>query len=87
MFDNENTQYLVVVNGEEQYSIWPAGRDLPDGWTSVGDPAFARNVSITSKAYGPTCGRRVCARLSKIPDLSLDREIEWYSRSWLTPTI
>ncbi|WP_079169033.1 MbtH family NRPS accessory protein [Streptomyces sp. CC210A] len=38
MFDNENTQYLVVVNGEEQYSIWPAGRDLPDGWTSVGDP-------------------------------------------------
>jgi len=22
----------VVVNDEEQYSIWPAGRDLPAGW-------------------------------------------------------
>ena len=23
--------YAVVVNDEEQYSIWPAGRDLPAG--------------------------------------------------------
>jgi len=22
----------VVVNDEEQYSIWPAGRELPAGW-------------------------------------------------------
>ena len=27
---------LVVVNDEEQYSIWPAGRDLPAGWHPVG---------------------------------------------------
>lgn len=26
----------VVVNGEEQYSIWPAGRALPAGWRPVG---------------------------------------------------
>ncbi len=25
-------QYVVVVNDEEQYSIWPAGLDCPDGW-------------------------------------------------------
>lgn len=25
-------RYRVVVNEEEQYSIWPAGRDLPGGW-------------------------------------------------------
>ncbi|XXZ12308.1 MbtH family protein [Sorangium sp. So ce315] len=24
--------YRVVVNHEEQYSIWPADRDLPAGW-------------------------------------------------------
>jgi MbtH protein len=28
--------YDVVVNEEEQYSIWPAGRPLPGGWTAVG---------------------------------------------------
>ncbi|MEW2121281.1 MbtH family protein [Streptomyces sp. NPDC005474] len=30
------TQYLVVCNGEEQYSIWPVGRPLPNGWRSTG---------------------------------------------------
>lgn len=30
------TQYCVVINHEEQYSIWPAGRDLPPGWTAIG---------------------------------------------------
>ena len=29
-------QYSVVMNGEEQYSIWPEGRDLPAGWTAAG---------------------------------------------------
>ncbi|MBB5857457.1 MbtH family protein [Amycolatopsis umgeniensis] len=28
--------YLVVVNDEEQYSIWPADRDLPAGWHAEG---------------------------------------------------
>ena len=28
--------YLVVVNHEEQYSIWWADRDLPDGWRAEG---------------------------------------------------
>lgn len=25
-------RYIVVVNREEQYSIWPAGHDIPLGW-------------------------------------------------------
>lgn len=28
--------YEVVVNDEEQYSIWPQGLDLPVGWRAVG---------------------------------------------------
>lgn len=35
MFENtENFQ--VVVNDEQQYSIWPTDRDLPTGWQSEG---------------------------------------------------
>ena len=32
----DTTIYTVVVNHEEQYSIWPAGRDLPLGWSDAG---------------------------------------------------
>ena len=28
----DRTTYRVVVNGEEQYSIWPADRAIPLGW-------------------------------------------------------
>jgi MbtH protein len=38
MLDDETIDYFVVINDEEQYSIWPAHRDIPDGWRAVGDP-------------------------------------------------
>jgi MbtH protein len=28
--------HSVVINDEEQYSIWPAERDLPAGWRREG---------------------------------------------------
>ncbi len=28
--------YKVVVNGEEQYSIWPLAKQTPAGWREVG---------------------------------------------------
>jgi MbtH protein len=30
------TIYKVVMNHEEQYSIWPAHRQNPDGWNDAG---------------------------------------------------
>ncbi|HYQ63572.1 MbtH family NRPS accessory protein [Actinophytocola sp.] len=38
MFDDESIDFLVVINDEEQYSIWPAHRELPNGWHGVGTP-------------------------------------------------
>ena len=35
----DNTIYHVVVNHEEQYSIWPADQECPKGWTVVGEAA------------------------------------------------
>jgi MbtH protein len=32
----DTTIYKVVVNHEEQYSIWPADRENPLGWKDVG---------------------------------------------------
>jgi MbtH protein len=28
--------YGIVVNGEEQYSVWPNAKELPAGWNPVG---------------------------------------------------
>ena len=36
-YDREDTTvYKVVVNHEEQYSIWPAHRENPLGWRDAG---------------------------------------------------
>jgi MbtH protein len=32
----DNTTYKVVVNHEEQYSIWPADRENALGWRDAG---------------------------------------------------
>ncbi|ASQ93450.1 MULTISPECIES: MbtH family NRPS accessory protein [Streptomyces] len=34
--NDDNTVYRVVLNDEEQYSIWWAHRDLPAGWHAEG---------------------------------------------------
>ncbi|WP_163510269.1 MbtH family protein [Fodinicola acaciae] len=36
-------QFVVVRNREEQYSIWPADRDLPPGWTADGTVGSKEN--------------------------------------------
>ena len=36
MDDTDSTIYEVVVNHEEQYSIWPAHRDLVPSWRLAG---------------------------------------------------
>ena len=28
--------HRVVINAEEQYSIWPAEREIPQGWRDAG---------------------------------------------------
>jgi MbtH protein len=34
--DTEQITYNVVVNNEEQYSIWPVHREIPGGWRKSG---------------------------------------------------
>ena len=31
-FENEKAQYLVLINEEEQYSLWPEAITVPAGW-------------------------------------------------------
>ena len=36
VFDREDILFQVVVNHEEQYSIWPDYKAVPAGWRTVG---------------------------------------------------
>jgi uncharacterized protein YbdZ (MbtH family) len=34
-FDDESGTFLVLVNDEDQHSLWPAFADIPQGWRKV----------------------------------------------------
>jgi MbtH protein len=36
METQQDILYNVVVNEEDQYSIWPTRRELPAGWRAIG---------------------------------------------------
>jgi MbtH protein len=42
--DQPEMMYKAVVNHEQQYSIWPLGRELPVGWTAVGFEGSKQDV-------------------------------------------
>jgi MbtH protein len=35
-FEDDEAEYLVLVNDEGQYSLWPGFLDVPAGWTITG---------------------------------------------------
>jgi len=34
-FDREGETFIVLINHEEQYSIWPQWKAVPGGWRAV----------------------------------------------------
>jgi MbtH protein len=37
-FDDDNGTFLVLVNGENQHSMWPSFAAVPEGWNTVFGP-------------------------------------------------
>jgi MbtH protein len=36
LFEDENGEFLVLVNEEGQYSLSPQSKEIPSGWKAVG---------------------------------------------------
>lgn len=34
-FDREDETFIVLVNHEDQYSLWPHWKEVPGGWKAV----------------------------------------------------
>jgi len=37
-FDDEDAEFLVLVNDEGQHSLWPSFAEVPGGWAVVHGP-------------------------------------------------
>jgi uncharacterized protein YbdZ (MbtH family) len=44
-FEDETGEYLVLINQDGQYSLWPVFREIPNGWRAVG-PRGKRNECL-----------------------------------------
>ncbi|MGW4562392.1 MbtH family protein [Streptomyces sp. NPDC004561] len=44
-FEDNDGRYLVLVNEENQHSLWPSFADVPDGWT-VARPEDTREACL-----------------------------------------
>ncbi|THA83025.1 MbtH family protein [Streptomyces sp. A0592] len=38
-FEDDEAPYFVLVNQENQHSLWPASSEVPAGWTATHGPA------------------------------------------------
>lgn len=50
--DGSDFRHVVLINEEEQYSLWPAHRAVPDGWRKVGpDGTKAQCLEYVAKVW------------------------------------
>ena len=64
-FEDQDGEYLVLVNDEGQHSLWPAFREIPAGWKRPAREANAKNAWTGLKRTGPTCAQEPCRRDGK----------------------
>ncbi|MEU9487426.1 MbtH family protein [Streptomyces decoyicus] len=50
-FDDPGGRYLVLVNDEDQHSLWPAFAEVPAGWTVV-----LAETDCWNESRRPDCG-------------------------------
>lgn len=51
-FDDDNGAFFVVVNDEDQHSLWPVFADIPAGWRVVhGEASRAACLDYVEKNW------------------------------------
>ena len=67
-FDDENGKFRVLVNEEEQYSLWLDGMEIPRGWTDTGvagNWAGACHVTLAPLPLWQTTKSGAAAKLAR----------------------
>lgn len=51
-FDDDNGAFFVLVNDEDQHSLWPVFADIPAGWRVVhGEASRAASLDYVEKNW------------------------------------
>lgn len=51
-FDDNDARFLILVNGNGQYSLWPLDIDVPVGWhIAYGDDTRARCLEFVTERW------------------------------------
>lgn len=50
-FDDENGTFYVLVNDEDQHSLWPTFKDIPSGWTKVFEGGRQESLDYVEKNW------------------------------------
>ncbi|AGC63087.1 MbtH-like protein [Mycobacterium marinum] len=70
-FDDENGTFFVVVNDEEQHSLWPVFAEVPAGWRVVfGEAARAACLDYVEQNWPDIRPKSLRERLAQ------DRPVE-----------
>jgi len=62
-------RHAVVVNDEEQYSVWPEGKQLPAGWRTEGTVGTrAECIDYIDRVWADMRPRSLRERMALSPD-------------------
>lgn len=65
-FDDENGSFFVLVNDEEQHSLWPAFAGVPAGWRVVfGEAARAACLEYVEQNWADIRPKSLRDRLAQ----------------------
>ena len=59
-FEQVDGKFLVLVNHEGQYSLWPGFAAVPNGWTQAFGLSTREECAPLSTRTGLICGREAC---------------------------
>ena len=67
-FDNEQGSYFVLVNDEEQHSLWPDFAEVPVGWrVAFGEAGRAACLDYIDESWPDIRPRSLRERLANAP--------------------
>jgi uncharacterized protein YbdZ (MbtH family) len=68
-FDDDNGSFFVLVNDEEQHSLWPAFADVPAGWrVAYGEADRAACLEYIEQNWADIRPKSLRERLAKGQD-------------------
>jgi MbtH protein len=71
---DSNPDFIVLINDEEQYSLWSSSNSVPDGWRVVHGPAAKQAcLDYVDEVWKDLTPRSVRLRLEEVAERDKSR--------------